>query len=77
MELCKQSSSKHIKIQTRSMIKAEERRKPNAALIEAKKKAKHLKLLNEQIVDPIKDVFQNVSIQSILQHLLKNIYIGI
>lgn len=43
------------------MVKSVEPRKPNAALLEAKRKAKNLKMLSDDITDPIKDVFQSVS----------------
>uniref|UniRef100_T1GQY7 Histone deacetylase domain-containing protein n=1 Tax=Megaselia scalaris TaxID=36166 RepID=T1GQY7_MEGSC len=40
------------------MVKSVESRKPNAALLEAKRRAKNLKMLEqEQIVEPVKDVF--------------------
>lgn len=57
------------KIQTRAMVKsAVENRKPNAALLEAKRKAKLLKMQQPvtQIDGAVKDIFQNVNISHII-----------
>lgn len=57
--LITRSGTQKAKVQTRSMKASETARKPNLALLEAKKKAK-LKMLEstEQII-PVKDIFQN------------------
>lgn len=51
------------KIQTRAMVKSSvENRKPNAALLEAKRKAKLLKMQQPTQLDgTVKDIFQNVN----------------
>lgn len=62
-QILTRSSSQKAKIQTRAMVKSVESRKPNAALLEAKRRAKNLKMLEqEQIVEPVKDVFSKVRI---------------
>lgn len=55
------SGAQKAKIQTRAAVKAIESRKPSAALLEAKRKAK-LKMNGQKTCDEvlIKDIFQNV-----------------
>ncbi|KAL5274852.1 hda-6 family protein [Megaselia abdita] len=58
-EILSRSASETNQMQTRGRTKILDNRKPNVALIEAKRKAKNLKVHDENIVESIKDVFQN------------------